>query len=265
MANAFFELETLGLIIEEKLGENIKLYPLATKKVLAETAGAIIAVPVTKYIEEAVVVAAGQTIPETEFTQEEISATVKKIGKHIKVTQEEVNNAYINVHEEVEKQLLKAIEGKIEKEMFAELEEATLTATVSELNVEGLADALVPFGEEIEEAMYLFVNPAQLAGLRKDPDFIVNANHGGKVVGSAGMIFGMEVIVSRNVEVGKAFIVKEGALAIFIKKGVELEQEKDIVTQTYHLVATQHYVTKLVDHAKAIYVTIGEEEEEVGA
>lgn len=256
MAHNLFNVNMIGMMIEEKLGDMIKLYPLALVKQMDAKAGATIDIPVTKYIGDATEVEAGEVIPQSDLTQEIMNAHVKKMAKRLTFTQEDINNAYIDVNQEAEKQLLKSIANGVEKDMFAELENSTQKAEVTKLDTDGLADAVVPFGEDLEENMYLFISPSQLAELRKDPDFIVNANHGGKIVGSAGMIFGMEVIVTNRVVGNKAFIVKEGALALFLKKAVEVEVDKDITKQVYDIVATQHYVVKLVDVTKAIAVTI---------
>ena len=256
MANTIIMKEMLANFIEQKLGDAIKLYPLAKVENVDAEAGDTIRIPKTAYIGDAATIEAGVAIPLENITQTSESVKVAKAAKGLVFTVEDINNAYMDVQAEAEKQMLKAIANKVEKDLFTELAKASQTANIATLDVDGLAEAVVPFGEDLEEEMYLFVNPADLAVLRKDDSFIVNANHGEGKVKSAGQIFGMEVVVTNRVEANTAYIVKEGAVALYLKQAVLVEEEKDIVKQVYNIVATQHYAVALNDITKAIKVTI---------
>ena len=251
------EKDMLAAILEEKMIDAIKLYPLTKVQAVEAKAGATIQVPKFNYIGDAKAVAAGAAIDLEAITQEIADCKVGKIAKGLTFTVEDINNAYFDIQGEAEKQMLKALADKVEKDLFAELAKTTLTKEIATLDVDGLAEAVVPFGEDIDEPMYLMVNPADLATLRKDDNFIVNANHGEGKVKSAGQIFGMEVVVTNRVAAKTAFVMKEGAVALYLKKAVEVEEEKDIIKQVYNVVATQHYAVMLHDETKVIKVTIG--------
>lgn len=257
LENNLVEKEMLAAVIEEKLGEAIKLFPLVKVVPVEAQAGATIQVPVTAYIGAAEDVAAGEAIECKNITQTLKDVKVKKAGKGIKFTEEDLINAHMDVQGNAEKQLLAAIADKVEADLFAELGKATLNATIEGLTVDGLADAIVPFGEAIEDQMYLLVNPADLASLRKDDNYIHNANHNDGDVKANGEIFGMMVVASNRVAKGTAYVMKEEAVALYMKQAVKIEDEKDIHTQTYHVVATQHFVAALDDVTKVIKVTIG--------
>lgn len=257
MANTFVLPEILAAVVEAKLGDKIKLYPLAKVEELNGKAGEKVTVPTIAYIGDAADVNAGEAIPVSDFTQGKETVNIKKAGKALKFNQEDINNHYLDLQGEAEKQLTKAIANKIEADLFTALKGATLKSTIDALNVDGLAEAVVPFGEDIDEQMYIFVNPADLAVLRKDDNFIVNANHDGKVVGNAGAIFGMQVIVTNHVEANAPIIMKEEAVALYLRKGVDVEMDKDILTQTHLVVGTAHYAVILHDATKAIAVTVG--------
>lgn len=256
MANQIIEKEMLAAFIEEKLGDAIKLYPLAKVEGVDEEAGHVIRVPKTQYIGDADTVGAGEAIDLENITQTSVTCEVGKIAKGMTFTVEDINNAYMDIQAEAEKQMLKAIANKVEKDLFTALEGASLNATIPALNVDGLAEAVVPFGEDLEEQMYLFVNPADLAELRKDDNFIINAGYGNGVIKSAGTIFGMEVVVTNRVTAKKPFILKDQAVALYLKKAVEVEEEKDIIKQVHNVVATQHYAVMLHDVTKVIKVTV---------
>lgn len=257
MAHTFILPEILAAVVEAKMGDKIKLYPLAKVEGLQGKAGDTITVPTINYIGHAEDVAAGTAIPLADFTQTSVDVKIKKAGKGMKFTQEDINNHYLDLQGEAEKQLLKAMANKIEADLFEALAGGTLKATIATLDTDGLAEAIVPFGEDIEEEMYLFVNPADLAVLRKDDNFIVNANHGNDEVKSAGMIFGMEVVVTNHVEANKPVIVKDKAVALYMRKAVDIEMDKDILTQTHLVVGTVHYAVALNDDSKVIQVTVG--------
>lgn len=257
MAHTFILPEILAAVVEEKMGDKIKLYPLAKVQGLQGKAGDTISVPTLNYIGNAEDVAAGQNIPLSDFTQTSTDIKIKKAGKAMQFTEEDIINHYLDLQGEAEKQMTKAMADKIEIDLFAELAKATLTANVATLDVDGLADAVVPFGEDLEEQMYLFVHPKNLAALRKDDNFIVNANHGDGKIQSAGTIFGMEVVVSNRVPENTVYVVKDEAVAIYLRKGVDIEMDKNILNQTHIVAGTVHYAVALNDASKVVKVTVG--------
>ena len=256
-AQNIIEKDMLAAFLEVKLIDAIKLYPLTKVGNVDAEAGATIQVPQTQYIGDAADVAAGAAIELDKITQTMANCVVKKIAKGMTFTVEDINNAFIDIQAEAEKQMLKSLADKVEKDLFAELKKGTLKVTVDALDVDGLAEAIVPFGEDIEEQMYLFVNPADLAVLRKDDNFIVNANHGGGNIKSAGEIFGLQVVVTNRVEANAPIILKDEAVALYLKQGVKVEEEKDIIHQVHNVVATQHYAVMLHDDTKVIQITVG--------
>lgn len=257
MAHNFVLPEILATVVAEKLGDNIKLYPLAKIEGLAGKAGEVVRIPTVNYIGDATAVEAGTNIPLSDFTQGSTVVEIGKAGKAVQFTEEDIVNHYLDLQGETEKQMTKAIANKIEKDLFACLDDATLTAEIATLDIDGLADAVVPFAEDIDDQMYLFVNPADLAVLRKDDNFIVNANHGNGEIKSAGQIFGMEVIVTNHVTANTVYIVKEEAVALYMRKDIDVEMDKNILNQTHVIVATAHYAVALNDATKAIKVTVG--------
>ena len=255
MADLNLQQTMLAAVVHEAVG-GVKLFPITKVVEMPANAGGKIEVPVIEYIGNAEAVGAGQAISAVNFAGENQQADVIKGAKAIAITQEDINNAFIDVQEMAEQQLGKAIADKVEMDLHAALQTATMTANITELDGDNLPDALVPFGDNLDEKMYVVVSPQGLAALRKDPNFLMNANHTGNV-NHAGYIFDMEVIVSSKVETDELFIVKEGALALYMKAETQIEVDKDILKQTYNVVATQHYAAVLNDASKAIKVTIG--------
>ena len=113
------------------------------------------------------------------------------------------------------------------------------------INKDVIADAIVKFGEDIDEPMYLFVNPAQYAELRKDADFVHIANGEAVINGQVGMIHGCNIVVANRVEAGKAFIMKQGALALVMKRNVMVEADRNILAGTNVFACNEHYAVQL--------------------
>ena len=64
------------------------------------------------------------------------------------------------------------------------------------------------------------------------------------------------VMVSNKLKTsGDMYIVKPGALRIFMKKGVTVEADRDILAFKNVITASQHFATYLYDPSKAIKIT----------
>ena len=251
MTNTVFIPELVAAGVAAKLGDAIKLYPLAyTQNLQNEKGGDVITVPKTQYVGDASTVAAGELIPVSDFTQSTDKVPVKKYGKGLSFTEEEVNSAYSDVQVDAENQLTKSISNGIDKDMFVALNAITgamLHAdTATSLTGSVVAKAQAKFGEDIDEETFLLVNATDYATLRQDAAFDKQNNE----------IYGAKVQVSNRVGDKTAFLVREGALGAYIKKDVTVEAEKDISNQTHLVVGTALAAVHLRDDSKAVKITI---------
>ena len=57
---------------------------------------------------------------------------------------------------------------------------------------------------------------------------------------------------SRKLEEGEAFLVKAGALKLVMKRGTQVESERNIVNKTTVVTADQHYAPYLYNDAKVV-------------
>ena len=136
--------------------------------------------------------------------------------------------------------------NKMTADFIAECEKATLSqpGAVSYDNV----DAIAKLNIEDESGLFVIVNPEQKAALRKDADYV--AARMGEVVynGQVGTIAGIPVIVSKAVE--NAYVMHKDAVKLFMKKDVEVEQERDADTRTNSIYLRAAYIVALVDATK---------------
>ena len=158
-----------------------------------------------------------------------------------------------NPADEIASQLLTSIASKVEADCFAALATGTLKQ-VGAVNADTVADALVKFGEDLDEEMFLIINPADYAAIRKNPNFAYVNGQQMTIGGTVGFIFNCAVVVSNRVAATSAYIVKRGALGIELKRGVNVESDRDILRKTNVYSVDEHYVAYLRDDSKVIRI-----------
>ena len=105
--------------------------------------------------------------------------------------------------------------------------------------------------------MTALINPAHLSELRRDADF-VQINNGQVIMnGEVGRLFGCRIVISNKVQENEAFLVKQGAVKILMKRNVAVEADRDIVNKTNIFVVDEHYVAYLEDESKIVKAIIG--------
>lgn len=250
--------EVLAEYLDVKLMDAIKFAPLcAVRNDLVGKPGDTLSLPKYAFIGLAEDVAEGEDVPMSNLAADKVDVKVKKAGKGVKLTDEAILSAYGNPKDEVAKQLLMAIAGKVDNDCAEAFRKATLEVTAEAFDKYVISDMIAKFGEDIEEDMTAVINPAHLAILRKDPDF-VQVNQGDVIInGEVGRLFGVRIVISNKVKAEEAFLVKTGAVKILMKRNVMVEADRDIVNKTNVFVADEHYVAYLEDESKIVKATIG--------
>lgn len=144
--------------------------------------------------------------------------------------------------------------NKMTADFIAECNKATLSHTGS-MSYDTIVDAIAKLNVEDESGLFVIINPEQKAELRKDPDYV--AARMGEVVynGQVGTVAGIPVIVSKAVE--NAYVMSKDAVKLFMKKDVEVEQERDADTRTNSIYLRSAYVVALVDATKICKIIEG--------
>lgn len=250
--------QVLAEYLDVKLMDAIKFAPLcAVRNDLVGVPGDTLTLPKYAFIGLAEDVAEGADIPMATLAATKVDVKVKKAGKGVKVTDEAMLSAYGNTEDEVAKQLLMAVAGKVDNDCAVAFRKATKEVTATKFDKYVISDMMAKFGEDIEEDMTAVINPAHLAILRRDPDF-VQVNQGDVIMnGEVGMIFGCRVVISNKVTENEAFLVKAGAVKILMKRNVMVEAERNTVNKTTIYTADEHYVAYLEDESKIVKAKIG--------
>lgn len=250
--------EVMAPVMRKKMVDAIKFAPLAQiGHDLQGTPGNTLTIPVFKYIGNAEDLAEGVTGELSKLEASSTQVTVKKAVKNVEITDEALLSGYGDPMGEIENQLTVSMGQKVDEDVIAELNllPETRTSKIEKLDMNGIADALVLFGEDLDEEMYLFVSPRQYAELRKDKDFVHIQNGVVKVHGHVGQIFGVNVIVSNKVKEHN-FIVKAGAIGIELKREVAIETDRNILNKTSVISIDRHYIAYVRDESRAIKVTV---------
>jgi HK97 family phage major capsid protein len=139
--------------------------------------------------------------------------------------------------------------NKMTSDFIAEVKKASLSHTAA-LSYDAVVDAIAKLNVEDESGLFLIVSPAGKAALRKDPDYV--AARMGEVVynGQVGTICGIPVIVSKALGDDEAYIMSAEAVKLFMKKDVEVEQDRDADTRTNSVYLRTAYIVALVDATK---------------
>ena len=250
--------EVLAQYLDVKLMDAIKFAPLCNvNRDLEGRPGSKLTLPKYGCIGLADVVDEGAEIPMAELSATSVEKEVQKIAKGVTVTDEAILSAYGNPVDEVAKQLLMAIAGKVDNDCAAAFREATMNVDVTgKFGKDAVIDMIAKFGEDMDEDMVLVINAQHLAELRKDEAFMHVMN--GQVImnGEIGQIFGARVVVSNKVKANEAFLVKAGAVEIIMKRNVAVEADRNIVNKTNIFTADEHYVVYLRDESKIVKATI---------
>ena len=250
--------QVLAEYLDWKMMDAIKFAPLCNvNNDLVGRPGSTLDLPKYTFIGLADKVEEGEEIPMAVLEASSEPYTVQKIGKGVTVTDEAILSAYGNPVDEVAKQLLMAIAGKVDNDCVAEFRKATLEVPdVAKFGKDAVIDMIAKFGEDMDEEMVLVINAQHLAALRKEEDFMHVMNGQTIISGEIGQIFGCRVVVSNKVDAKEAFLVKAGAVEILMKRNVAVEADRNIVNKTNIFTADQHYVVYLRDESKIVKATI---------
>ena len=146
--------EVLGAFLETKLVHAIKLSPLAVVGTeLQGRAGNTLTLPTWQYIGDAQDLEEGVADTPVSLEAQSREITIKKASKSVEITDEALLSGYGNPADEIASQLLTAIASKVEADCFAALATASLKQ-VGPVNADTVADALVKFGEDLDEEMF---------------------------------------------------------------------------------------------------------------
>lgn len=237
-----FDPQVVADLINTKLTNNMVFAPLAKiDYTLQGRAGDTVTLPYYSYIGEASTVSEGHDIGIRQLTQHTTPVTIQKLGVAVQLTDEAVLSGYGDPFGEAASQVALSLDDKLDNLLLAALaansasEQNYIVAdSTSSLQPDDIPLALAKYGEDVEGEKVMLVTPdfyAKLVGKNWIPASEIAANI--RVRGAVGMAYGCQVIISNRLITGGAmYIVKPNTLAVFVKRGVMVETDRDILNQS---------------------------------
>lgn len=248
--------QVLGDLIDRKLTDNMVFAPLCViDETLVGTAGNTVTLPAYAYIGDAEDVDELGEIGIAELTASTQKVTVKKAGKGVIFSDEALLSGAFDPPTQAAYQLGTAIKNKLDNDVLASLANATLVQSVVSVTPNEINNALTLLGEDFEGDKYLFVSAATYAVLRDAKEWLPASEIAADTIikGVVGSIYGCYVKVSNKITATNvAYIVKPGAVYIYLKRGTEVEMARDIIKKSTTITADKHYAVYLGDASKVI-------------
>lgn len=253
--------QVMADLIDVKLIDKLAFDRIMTvDRTLVGVPGNTVTLPSFQYIGQATDITEGQDIPVRQLTATPATATVKMIGSAVEITDIAVLSGFGDPLGEAATQIGMSIADKINADAAAALHGITgamaHAKSGASIVADDVADALALFGEDQEGAKVLYVTPALYSELRKSSGWLPASDVSAEIMvrGVVGMVQGCQVVVSNRVTAGEAYIVKPGALRLFMKRDVNIEYSRDILAKSTILSGDENYVVYLYDASKAIRI-----------
>ena len=248
-------------VIEERIKDILEtaldgLQFMTIDRDLAQNAGMV--KDIVKYTYEGAVEAVAEGAANTErgkvtFEEEEYRVVVKQ--QVFDYTDEQYMKDPMVV-EVGAKGMAVEMKNDMNNDFFVEIAKTSTKHSVAELGYDAIVDAIAKMELEKEEGLFLLINPAQKAALRKDEDF--KGARLGEILfdGQIGQIAGVPVAVSKKVPSGKAYLATKEAVVCFMKKESEAESARDAERRINTEIVRKVCVVALVDSTKAVEIVI---------
>ena len=135
---------------------------------------------------------------------------------------------------------------------IGEFKKATMVQYGATWIFDNIVDAIAKMNLEKEEGLFLLINPAQQAAFRKNLKDDLKYVEGFVRAGYIGTVCGVPVIISKAVPVGEAYLDTSEAITCIIKKGNEIEQERDANTRKNTIFARKVMLVALTNATKVV-------------
>ena len=154
------------------------------------------------------------------------------------------------------KGMVSTMKNDMNNDFFEEIAKTSTLSTYSgSIKYDDIVDAIAKMNLEDETGLFVLINPAQKAEIRKDADF--KASRMGEIIhnGQVGDIAGIPVAVSKKVPVDTVFVATKEAVTCFVKKEVEVEQDRIKNKRINSIIPRKVGLVALTDATKAVKIT----------
>lgn len=153
------------------------------------------------------------------------------------------------------KKLAAQMTNDLTAKIVKELDKTKLVINSATWTFNQIVDAIAMFPDEEISGLFLLVNKAQVADLRKNLGDSLKYVEDFVRTGYIGTVCGVPVIATNAVKAGEAYLATKEAVTIFTKKGSEIEQERDANVRLNKIYARKVMLVALTDDTKVIKLT----------
>lgn len=147
--------------------------------------------------------------------------------------------------------------NKMTSDFIGEVGKASLGAPFSAtFGYDAIVDGIGTLNFEDESKLFVLIPNAWKAQLRKDPDYM--AARMGEVIytGQVGTVCGIPVIATKALT-DAAYVMTTEAVKLFMKKDIEVEQDRDKEAKQNTVILSTYYICALADATKVCKLTKG--------
>ena len=144
-------------------------------------------------------------------------------------------------------------------DIFTEFNKTGIEVPATSFGFDAFVDASAALNIENLEgvSIFAFVCPEDTAKVRKalkeDLKYVESFARSGYI----GTVAGINVYTKADATEGEIIVATKGAVTIFNKKGVEVEQERDANTRQNGIYSRKYYIVALTDESKAVKIKLG--------
>lgn len=150
-------------------------------------------------------------------------------------------------------------------DIYGEFLKAPMIVLVDKYNFAAFADAVASLNVEstdndpkqVAPQAFAFINATDTAELRKNLGEDLKYVESFARTGYVGTVAGVNVYTKKDATKGTVVVATRQAVTIFIKKGVEIEQERDADIRKNSIWSRKYYLPALTDTTKAVKVAKG--------
>lgn len=255
MANVVFNNKVIEAKAKDLLTTAVNTRSLmSVDNSLAQEAGMVKTINVYTYSGKAEELAAGQgNSNRGSITYEGTDYTVKMVQQAFDYQDED----YMKDNTIVDNMLKGANQVMVNKmtaDFVGELKKASLSAPCATFGYDAIVDGIAKLNVEDESKLFVVIPNAWKAEIRKDADY--KAARMGEVIynGQVGTVCGLPVIAT-NALTDTAYVMSPEAVKLFMKKDVEVEQDRNADTRTNSVYLRTAYIVALVDATKICKIT----------
>ncbi|WP_207646343.1 hypothetical protein [Cellulosilyticum sp. I15G10I2] len=193
-----------------------------------------------------------QALDDVEVDFDEFEYEVKYVQGRFPYFDEQAMQDPMLVQTGVEKMSANMV-NELTSKFYAELDKATniMNYPTGGIDFNTIVDATAEFGED-EDGLFLLINPAQKAQIRKNLKDDLKYVEGFVRTGYIGTINNVPVYTSKSVPADTAFLAKKSAVTVFTKKGSEVAQERDENIRKNTIYGRKCHLVALTDASKVV-------------